>query len=48
MTTTQTKTAKQIAADLPWAEMETGPRIVFVIKLTIMLCSFGMIYGNIL
>lgn len=42
------KTARQIAADLPWAEMETGPRIVFVLKLTIMLCSFGLIYGNIL
>lgn len=45
---TTLKTAAAKAGDKKWGGMDRREKTIFVVKLTIMLCSFGWIFGNVL
>lgn len=36
------------AGDKKWEEMDRREKTIFVLKVTIMVCSFGWIFGNVL
>jgi hypothetical protein len=38
----------QERADKKWAEMNAGQKIVFVLKVIIMVCTGGFVFGNVL
>jgi hypothetical protein len=42
------KPAAVSANDKAWGVMNRQEKIIFSLKLTLMLCSFGWIYGNVL
>ena len=40
--------AKTLAPAATWATMDTRAKVFFLVKLTLMICSFGFIFGGVL